>query len=155
SGFGTFPPGAWSLDPSSRGDQPFHFVPRGKSAARTERSTVQGGDRVGIGQRVLDRPLLRGKTASRKPCPKRIACSGRVDAPDAKRRRPDFAAAAPGEAALLTERRTDQRRRKLALHRFQRAPNRFVARQLGRKLRGGNDGVDLLKEPMDAWARVF
>src|SRR5262245_7190052 len=117
-----------------------------KATARAQRPAVQGRDRVGVGQHVLEVLVWRLQAASREGAAKHVAGAGAVDAVHLKGWGADLAAVAPGEGAFGTQRHRHDRRAELAADRGERAPELFVAGERGRKLLRSDDHVDVLEQ---------
>src|SRR5438093_8239924 len=109
-----------------------------------ERPAVQGGGGGRVAQDVLDLAVRGAQTRGDERSPKDVARAGAVHAIDLKRGGSNETPAAPRQTSLVAQRDARQARAEFARHGFQGAALVLVASQRGRKLLGGDDGVDLL-----------
>src|SRR5436309_2931888 len=120
------------------------------ASPRSQCSTIQRRNGVGVREYVFEFVVRRPQTAGRKRAAKDVAGAGAVDAIDLERRRTNLASATPGEAALVTKRDRDDRGAELASHRFERAAQLLMTGQRGGKLLRRDDRVDVLQQIGDA-----
>src|SRR5205823_12906775 len=122
------------------------FGGRRQATARSERATVESGDRVRIPERVLDLAVRRPEACRGEGTAKRIPRPGAVDAVDRKRRCPNFPPVAPRDTAFGSEGYADEPRAEITAHRLERFSELFVSRQRSRKFFLRDDDVHVLPE---------